>query len=151
MSEPVTTILVVEDNPDDLFLIEKVLAKVDLDRHVRVVRDGVEAAEYLEGAGKYADRERFPRLSLVLLDLKLPRKSGLEVLEWLRGDPALKATPVVVLTSSSEPTDIDKCHALGVNAYLVKPVRFADLLELVKGVGMYWMILNRSEAPGKRA
>ncbi|HEX7897499.1 MAG TPA: response regulator [Planctomycetota bacterium] len=141
--------LLVEDDPDQILLIQRAFADANLVNPLRVVRDGAEAVEYLAGDGAFADRTRHPLPSLILLDLRLPKKSGLEVLEWLRADPALKATPVVVLTSSSEPTDIERCHALGVNAYLVKPVRFADLLELVKGVGMYWMILNRSEVPRK--
>ena len=141
--------LLVEDDPDQVLLIQRAFAEANLVNPLRVVRDGAEAIDYLSGTGAFSDRTRHPLPSLILLDLRLPKKSGLEVLEWIRADPALKATPVVVLTSSSEPTDIDKAHALGVNAYLVKPVRFADLLELVKGVGMYWMILNRSEGPRK--
>lgn len=142
--------LLVEDDPDQIVLIQRAFMEAKLVNPLRVVRDGAEAIDYLSGAGGFADRTRHPLPSLILLDLRLPKKSGLEVLEWLRGDPTLKNTPVVVLTSSSERADIDKAYALGVNAYLVKPVRFADLLELVKGVGMYWMILNRSEAPGRK-
>lgn len=142
--------LLVEDDPDQILLIQRAFSEAKLVNPLRVVRDGAEAVEYLSGAGGFADRTRHPLPSLILLDLRLPKKSGLEVLEWLRGDPTLKETPVVVLTSSSERADIDKAYALGVSAYLVKPVRFADLLEIVKGVGMYWMILNRSETPQKK-
>lgn len=142
--------LLVEDDPDQILLIQRAFSEAKLVNPLRVVRDGAEAVEYLSGAGAFVDRTRHPLPSLILLDLRLPKKSGLEVLEWLRGDPTLKDTPVVVLTSSSERADIDKAYALGVSAYLVKPVRFADLLEIVKGVGMYWMILNRSETPQKK-
>jgi len=142
--------LLVEDDPDQIMLIQRAFAEAKLVNPLRVVRDGEEAVDYLSGAGAFADRTRHPLPSLILLDLRLPKKSGLEVLEWLRGDPVLRDTPVVVLTSSAEQADIDRAHALGVNAYLVKPVRFADLLEIVKGVGMYWMILNRSETPGAK-
>src|SRR5205814_1131635 len=111
---------------------------------LRIVRDGEDAVSYLAGTAPYSDRTRHPIPSLILLDLKLPRKSGLEVLAWLRGEASLKYTPVVVLSSSAETRDIEKAYALGVNSYLVKPVSFGDLLEMVKSIGMYWMILNRS-------
>jgi CheY-like chemotaxis protein len=140
-------LLLVEDDPDHVLLIQRAFARANLVNPLKIVRDGEEAIAYLSGSGEYADRTRFPLPSLLLLDLKLPRKSGLEVLEWIRGDAALRLLPVVILTSSAETRDIDKAYALGVNSYLVKPIRFEDLLEMVKSIGMYWMILNKGSSP----
>lgn len=137
-------VLLVEDDPDHVLLIQRAFSKANLVNPLRIVRDGEDAVAYLSGRDPYADRSRHPIPSLILLDLKLPRKSGLEVLAWLRGEAALKYVPVVVLSSSAETADIQKAYALGVNSYLVKPVNFGDLLEMVKSIGMYWMILNRS-------
>jgi CheY-like chemotaxis protein len=143
-------VLLVEDDPDHVLLIQKAFGKANLVNPLRVVRDGEDAIAYLAGTGPYSDRLRHPLPSLILLDLKLPRKSGLEVLAWLRGEAQLKFTPVVVLSSSSEGSDVDKAYALGINSYLVKPVNFGDLLEMVKSIGMYWLILNRSaEGPAQ--
>ena len=139
-------VLLVEDDPDHVLLIQRAFAKANLVNPLRIVRDGEDAVAYLSGTGAYADRTRHPVPSLILLDLKLPRKSGLEVLSWLRGESHLKLTPVVILSSSSETGDIQQAYALGVNSYLVKPVNFGDLLEMVKSIGMYWMILNRNVA-----
>jgi len=139
-------VLLVEDDADHVLLIQRAFAKANLVNPLRIVRDGDDAVNYLSGVGPYADRTRHPLPSLILLDLKLPRKSGLEVLSWLRGEPNLKLTPVVILSSSAETADIQKAYSLGVNSYLVKPVNFGDLLEMVKSIGMYWMILNRNVA-----
>ncbi|RPH48652.1 MAG: response regulator, partial [Planctomycetota bacterium] len=99
------------------------------------------------GSGDFAARGRFPLPSLILLDLKLPRKSGLAILQWLRQQTALKHIPVIVLTSSKESSDVSRAYDLGANSYLVKPVGFEGLLELVKSIGMYWMILNKTPEP----
>jgi CheY-like chemotaxis protein len=140
-------LLLVEDDPDHVLLIQRALAKANLVNPMRIVRDGEEAIAYLSGQGPYADRSRYPLPSLILLDLKLPRKSGLEVLEWIRSEPSVRNLPVVALTSSSEAADMQKAYALGVNSYLVKPLGFEDLLEMVKSIGMYWMILNKPVEP----
>jgi CheY-like chemotaxis protein len=137
------TMLLVEDDPNDILLIQRAFAKASLVNPLKVVRDGEEALSYLAGGGEFADRGRYPVPSLVLLDLKLPRRSGLEVLQWLRDQPALKHIPVIVLTSSKESSDINRAYSLGANSYLVKPVGFEGLLEMVKTIGMYWMILNK--------
>lgn len=137
------TMLLIEDDPNDILLIQRAFAKAALVNPLRVVRDGEEALNYLAGRGPYVDRSRYPLPSLILLDLKLPRKSGLEILEWVRQQPALAHTPVIVLTSSKETSDINRAYALGANSYLVKPVDFDGLLEMVKAIGMYWMILNK--------
>jgi CheY-like chemotaxis protein len=147
-------VLLVEDDPDHVLLIQRAFSKANLVNPLRIVRDGEDAIHYLSGRNEYSDRTRHPLPSLILLDLKLPRKSGLEVLSWLRGESNLKLTPVVVLSSSAEASDVEKAYALGVNSYLLKPVNFGDLLEMVKSIGMYWMILNRTagdlQAPPRR-
>lgn len=139
--------LLVEDDPNDILLIQRAFAKACLVNPLKVVRDGEQAINYLAGTGDFADRSRYPLPSLILLDLKLPRKSGLEVLEWLRQQPMLKQTPVIVLTSSKESSDVSRAYELGANSYLIKPVGFEGLLELVKSIGMYWMILNKTAEP----
>lgn len=146
-------VLLVEDDPDQVLLMKEALARVNLVNPLQVAEDGEEAIAYLSGEGVYADRKRYPLPSLVLLDLKLPRISGLEVLEWLRKQPPFRNLPVVVLTASSQGSDVHRAYALGVNSYLLKPVGFADLTEMMKSIGMYWMILNKApDAPrGTRA
>jgi len=139
--------LLVEDDPDDILLIQHAFAKASLVNPLKIVRDGEEAVKYLSGSEDYSDRSRYPLPSLVLLDLKLPRKSGLEVLQWLRQQPNLKQIPVIVLTSSKESSDVRRAYELGANSYLVKPVGFEGLLELVKSIGMYWMILSKTPEP----
>ena len=137
-------VLLVEDDPDHVLLVQRAFGKANLVNPLRIVRDGEEAIAYLAGRDPYSQRSRHPLPSLILLDLKLPRKSGLEVLSWIRSEPALKFTPVVVLSSSYDSGDIQKAYALGVNSYLVKPVAFGDLVEMVKSIGMFWLILNQS-------
>lgn len=137
------TILMVEDDPNDILLTQRAFMQASLVNPLRIVRDGDEAVAYLGGRGIYADRSRYPLPSLILLDLKLPKRSGLEVLEFLRGQPALKQTPVIVLTSSQESSDIQRAYALGANSYLLKPVGFDGLLDMVKAIGMYWVLLNQ--------
>jgi CheY-like chemotaxis protein len=136
--------LLVEDDANDILLIQRAFAKACLVNPLKIVRDGEQAMNYLSGTGEFSDRGRYPFPSLILLDLKLPRKSGLEVLEWLRQQPTLKQIPVIVLTSSRVSSDISRAYDLGANSYLVKPVGFEGLLELVKSIGMYWMILNKT-------
>jgi DNA-binding response OmpR family regulator len=112
------------------------------------VEDGEAAVFYLSGEEPYGDRDRYPLPVLILLDLKLPRKSGAEVLEWLREQPELKRLPVVVLTSSKEYADINHVYDLGANAYMVKPVAFDNLVEIVKTLNMHWLILNEKPQVG---
>jgi len=135
-------ILLVEDSPDDALLIQRAFRKANLANPVQLVRDGDEAVAYLSGATPYEDRGRFPLPVFMLLDLKLPRRSGLEVLAWLRQEPAVRRLPVVVLTSSRESVDVNRAYDLGVNSYLTKPVGFEALIEMVKNVNLYWLVLN---------
>lgn len=137
------TILMVEDDPNDILLTQRAFMQASLVNPLRIVRDGQEAIQYLGGRDAYADRSKYPLPSLILLDLKLPKKSGLEVLEFLRAQPSLKQTPVIVLTSSQESSDIQRAYTLGANSYLLKPVGFDGLLEMVKAIGMYWVLLNQ--------
>jgi CheY-like chemotaxis protein len=136
------TILHVEDDPNDVLLIARAFRKAGLSAPIQVVNDGEQALHYLSGSNSFAERERFPLPSLVLLDLKLPRKSGIEVLEWIRSRPGVKRIPVVMLTSSKQLVDINRAYELGVNAYLVKPVNFDGLVEMVKTLDSFWLRLN---------
>lgn len=134
------SILLVEDDHNDVLLIKRAFQKVNIANPIIVVNDGEQAISYLAGREPYVDRN-LP--VLVLLDLKLPRKSGHEVLEWLRTQPNLKRLPVVVLTASSESSDVNLAYDLGANSYLVKPVTFDSLVEMVKTLNLYWLILNK--------
>ena len=136
------SILLVEDDGNDIILIKRAFKKAKTINPLKVVTDGEEAINYLKGEGKYTDRIQYPLPVLILLDLKLPLKSGFEVLEWLKKQEGLKRIPVVILTSSSESKDINLAYDLGANTYLVKPVHFEDLIEMLKTLGFYWMILS---------
>ena len=144
MSATASPILLVEDSPDDALLIQRAFRKANLANPVQLVRDGEEAVAYLSGAAPYDDRGQFPLPVFMLLDLKLPRRSGLEVLAWLRQESAVRRLPVVVLTSSREAVDVNRAYDLGVNSYLTKPVGFEALMEMVKNVNLYWLVLNES-------
>ena len=135
-------ILLVEDNPHDVELALRAFQKSKLANRVHVVRDGEEALEFLFRTGAYAERlNAAPKV--VLLDLKLPKVDGLEVLRRLRADPETATVPVVVLTTSREERDIVESYRLGVNSYIVKPVDFSQFTEVVQHLGMYWLVLNQ--------
>lgn len=138
------TILLVEDNPDDELLTLRALRANHLGNHVEVARDGVQAVEYLLGDG-HADR---PLPELVLLDLKLPKMDGLEVLQRLRANARTRRLPVVVLTSSREEQDIISSYELGANSYVRKPVDFEQFLEAVRQLGLYWLVLSELPTGG---
>jgi CheY-like chemotaxis protein len=142
------TILLVEDNVDDVTLVRRAFRKANIEHPMHVVVDGDQAIAYLSGAGEFANRSQYPLPSLVLLDLKLPRKSGLEVLSWIRTQPLLKRLLVVVLTSSRESNDVNDAYDVGANSYLVKPVEFDALLELARSLEMYWLFLNEHPTVG---
>lgn len=135
-------ILLVEDNPNDAELTLDALREHNLANHIHVARDGVEALDFLFRNGPHKDRGG-ENPKLVLLDLKLPRVNGLEVLERLRADPQTKKIPVVVLTSSREERDIVESYNLGVNSYIVKPVDFEQFTSAVRQIGFYWLLLNQ--------
>jgi len=142
MNPGYNTILLVEDNPSDVFLIQRAFSKATPVTTIQVVKDGGQAVDYLAGNGPYIDREFYPLPVLMILDLKLPRKSGFEVLEWLQQQPMLNRLPVVVLSSSDQPGDINRAYDLGVNSYLVKPLALHALLDIVDTIGLYWLALN---------
>jgi CheY-like chemotaxis protein len=142
-------ILLAEDNSTDVLMIRRAFTKANMQGTLEVADDGDKAVAYLSGQGKFADRDAHPLPVLLLLDLKLPRRSGFEVLAWVRQQAELRRLPVVVLTSSEESTDINRAYDLGANSYLVKPVNFDALLEMVKGLGLYWLMLNENPEVGK--
>jgi CheY-like chemotaxis protein len=141
MSLPLRRILLVDDSPRDTELVLYALADHPLADAIDTARDGVEALDYLYRRGPYANRVAGPPV-VMLLDLKMPRLDGIEVLRRTKQDPQLKTIPVVVLTSSREEQDLVRSYQLGVNAYIVKPVQFAAFVEAVKQIGTFWAILN---------
>ena len=136
------TILLVEDNPDDVALTLRVLKKHNVANEVVVAHDGVEALDYLFGTGAYAGRDLRQQPQLILLDLKLPKVDGLEVLRRIRKDPRTRLQPVVILTSSKEERDRIEGYALGANSYICKPVDFNQFAESIRQLGIYWLLLN---------
>jgi CheY-like chemotaxis protein len=142
-------ILLVEDNPDDADLTRRAFAKNNIPNNLVVARDGVEALDYLFATGAWAGRDPKDDPVLVLLDLKLPRIGGLEVLRELRADPRTKHLPVVVLTSSVEERDVIRAYDLGCNSYIRKPVDFAHFTEAVRQLGIYWLELNVPPLPAE--
>lgn len=136
-------LLLVEDNEDDVFLMERALQEAAVVNPLFVVQDGQEAIHYLAGTGKYSDRVQYPLPAVVFLDLKLPYKSGLEVLGWFRQQNEFDSIVVVVLTSSNEPNDLRQAYALGANSYLVKPPTPEQLFDLAKSFKWYWLEYNR--------
>ncbi len=137
-------VLLVEDNPDDEALTLRALKKNNILNEVVVARDGSEALEYLLGAAGTAPRIRLDQLAVVLLDLKLPKVNGLEVLRRLRADPRTKRLPIVVLTSSKEEKDLVSAYDSGANSYVQKPVEFADFVRAAGHLGLYWLVTNAS-------
>jgi two-component system response regulator len=135
-------ILLVEDNADDEALSVRALNKNGVQNEVVVARDGVETTDFLLGTGKYAGRDVRAVPAVVLLDLKLPRMDGLEVLSRIRANPRTRSLPVVILTSSTEEADLAKSYGLGANSYLRKPVDFDQFMEAVRQIGTYWLELN---------
>ena len=143
MTENAVEILLVEDNPNDVELTLHAFEKNHISNHFHVVRDGAEALEFIFCTGAYAERSIQNPPKVILLDLKLPKVDGLEVLRRIKEDPRTQATPVVVLTSSGEERDVVKSYRLGVNSYIVKPVDFKKFTEAVNQIGLYWLLLNQ--------
>lgn len=138
-----TEILLIEDNAEDVEITLRAFQKYQLANKIHVVRDGEEALEYLFSTGRYADRTLGSNTQLILLDLKLPKVDGLEILQRCKSDPCTKNIPVVVLTSSREDRDLIESYNLGVNSYVVKPVDFSQFTEAVRQLGLYWSLLNQ--------
>jgi len=135
-------ILLVEDDTNDMFLIRRAFKKADANRHVFGVWDGKQAISYLSGTDEFASRDLYPLPTLLLLDLKLPRVSGLDVLAWLKGESSLKRMIVVVLSASSQNADIARAYDLGANSYLVKPLASNQLDEMIRAVNSFWLVFN---------
>lgn len=140
-------ILIVEDNPLDLEMTLRGLRKANIANRIHVVRDGAEALEFLFCEGAYADRRIEDAPRFVLLDLKLPKVDGLEVLARMKSDERTRAIPVVMLTSSKEQSDLVESYQLGVNSYIVKPVDFENFVRAARELGSYWLMLNQMPAP----
>jgi len=144
MNDSLVEILLVEDSQDDIDLTLHALRRERLANNIFVVRDGEEALDFLFCSGKYADRSFDRPPKLVLLDLKLPKVDGMQVLERIKGDPRTKSIPVVVLTSSNEERDLAAGYSLGANSYIQKPVDFEQFRRTVKDAGLYWMVINQA-------
>jgi CheY-like chemotaxis protein len=144
MNDDAVEILLVEDNPQDLELAVRALKKANLANSIQVARDGAEALNFVFGEGEYTGRGMSKGPRVILLDLKLPKVDGLEVLQRLKADPRSRRIPVVVLTSSKEQRDLVESYQLGVNSYIVKPVNFNQFVAAVQQLGMYWLLLNES-------
>ncbi len=143
MNDSSVEILLVEDSPQDIKLALHAFQRQKLANHIHVARDGIEALHFLFGTGPYEGRDIARRPKVVLLDLKLPKLDGIEVLEKIRADPRTMTLPVVVLTSSREEPDIARCYKLGVNSYIVKPVDFDQFMDVSRQLGLYWLLLNQ--------
>jgi CheY-like chemotaxis protein len=141
--EPAVEILLVEDNPNDVELALHALKKNKLINRIQVARDGEEALDYVFCKGSFADRDIHLIPKLILLDLKLPKIDGIEVLRQIKSDPITKSIPVVVLTTSREERDVLESYRLGVNSYILKPVDFDQFVDSVRQIGFYWMLLNQ--------
>jgi CheY-like chemotaxis protein len=136
-------ILIVEDTPEDLELALRALRKANLTNRIQIARDGAEAIEFIFAEGQHSGRQIENGPKVILLDLKLPKIDGMEVLRRIKSDPRTKAIPVVVLTSSKEQKDVVESYRLGVNSYIVKPVNFERFAAAVQDLGMYWLLLNQ--------
>ena len=137
-------ILIVEDNMDDAVLTTRVLKKNNIANNLFHVKDGAEALDFIFCKGIYSTRGVTEKLKLILLDLKMPKVNGLEVLEKIKSNLTTKVIPIVILTSSQEDPDVKKCYELGANSYIVKPVDFDNFIKSVGEVGLYWLLLNKS-------
>ena len=136
-------ILLAEDDPNDVILLQRAFQKAGLRDNLKVVRDGEQAIDYLIGNGPYSNRDRYPFPFLLLLDLKMPGTDGFEVLQWVRAEADLKRLLIVVLTSSNLQADVDRAYELGANSYLVKPVEFDEMVNMIQRFEAYWSEINR--------
>jgi len=132
------TVLLVEDDLNDIFLVKRAFKLAHVRSPLQVVTDGLEAMHYLKGEDKFADRQAFPLPKLVVMDIKMPRRSGFDVLEWAKHDPLLRRIPIVIVSSSEDPADINRAYELGANAYMVKPVDYRAVEHLFQSITQYW-------------
>ena len=132
------TVLLVEDDLNDVFLVKRAFKKARIQNPLQIVTDGQEAMLYLQGEGKYADRQAYPLPKLVVMDIKMPRRTGFEVLEWVKHDGPLRRIPIVIVSSSDNPDDINRAYEFGANAYMVKPVDYKAVERLFDSITHYW-------------
>jgi CheY-like chemotaxis protein len=132
------TVLLVEDDINDIFLVKRAFKIARIRNFLQIVTDGQDAVSYLAGDGQYSDRATYPIPKLVVMDIKMPRKTGFEVLEWIKRDPLLRRIPVIIVSSSTNPEDINQAYGLGANAYMVKPVDFRAVEHLFESITHYW-------------
>jgi CheY-like chemotaxis protein len=132
------TVLLVEDDLNDIFLVKRAFKLARLETPLQVVTDGEEAVHYLKGEGKYADRQAHPLPKLIVMDIKMPRLSGFEVLEWIKRDGPLRRIPIVIVSSSDRPDDITRAYELGANAYMIKPMNYRAVEHLFESITHYW-------------
>lgn len=135
-------ILYVEDNEDDVLLLRFAFKRADILNPLHFARDGQEAIDYLAGAEKFSDRAKYPIPSLVLLDLKLPKKMGMEVLQWIRQESGMRKLPVIILSASGQKSDLERCYGLGANAFLVKPSDAESLADMCRALKHFWLTYN---------
>ena len=134
------TVLLVEDDLNDIFLVKRAFKIARIENPLQVVTDGLEAIQYLRGQGKYADRQTHPLPKLIVMDIKMPRRTGFEVLEWVKSDGPLRRIPIVIVSSSDNPADINRAYELGANAYMVKPMDFKAVEHLFSSITHYWCL-----------
>jgi CheY-like chemotaxis protein len=146
--EPNFPILLVEDDPNDVWLVKHAFQSAGISNPLRIVNDGQEAVDYLQGQGHFGDRSAFPLPKLVLLDLKMPRLNGFDVIGWMRRHYPWKLTPIIILSSSALPQDVNRAYELGANAYMVKPADFRALERLFRTIADFW---NAGETPSTEA
>ena len=132
------TLLIVEDNEDDIFFVDRIFKQIGARCELRFARDGMEAIEYLSGKGAFKDRAKYPMPTIILMDLKMPRRNGFEVLEWMHNQPEIKLIPTIVVTSSTLQEDVTRAYRLGANAVMNKPVDKDSLLQMLKSFHIYW-------------
>jgi CheY-like chemotaxis protein len=133
------TVLLVEDDLNDIFLVKRAFKKAEIPNPLQVVTDGQEVLNYLQGKGKYADRQAYPMPKLIVMDIRMPLQNGFDVLEWIKRDgQALRCIPVVIVSSSEDPHDINRAYALGANAYMIKPVDYIEVEKLFQAITHYW-------------
>jgi CheY-like chemotaxis protein len=150
MSESDYTILLVEDDENDAMLLKMAFEKNGIGNPVQWVRDGLEAVAYLNGDGNYADRAQYPFPEVLLVDLKMPRMTGLELLAWINEHPEFRIIPTIIMTSSQQELDIENAYRLGANTYLTKPIAFDDLAKMVKLTHEYWAISAKPKAKHRK-
>jgi CheY-like chemotaxis protein len=148
--KPNYLILIVEDDDSDFFLLERAFRKNNISNPIVRVKDGLEGLYYLQGSGDFTDRKNFPFPDVIILDLKTPRMSGLELLAWMRDHPECRVIPTVIMSSSQQDVDVSKAYELGANTYFVKPTTFQDLIGLTKSIQEYWLRGARPIAMSKR-